>query len=68
MSEGRKSIKNVSNYVICSYVRNGGIMSSIDDAKNKKDINEIKIEGTLTNVEIAPEFLEWAVKKGKKCD
>lgn len=34
-------------------------MSKIDDSKIRMMIPEIKIDGTLKNVEIGPEFLEW---------
>lgn len=44
-------------------------MPSIDDVTKKREIHERKIEGTLTEVEIDPEFLEFAgFKKCKKCD
>lgn len=40
------------------------------DIRKEKEIPVIKVEGTLKNVEISPEFLEWMAgsEKRKKSD
>jgi len=40
-------------------------MFSIDYTKKKRDTDEIELDCTMTNVEIAPEFMEWAEGKGR---